>query len=472
MAILTLSQKFNQWLGPTLLRSIIRFRYALGNGVITDNKLLDTVLLLPIAQRLISLEVHDESQTLIQNWINSGLDFSGGKNNDPATIRLRVLDKYLRSVLVPTESWKDIQRWRFYHPIVKWARMEYLQARYGANVYSIVTSGSAFRKSPQLFSTPVSRKNQGLLFQLINGDDADNDNGPVRIPTSIQVRNSFQMKNWSERKDLDSVFVDMEKIVRDKLGGETIRLRGGSICLPFVEDENTSTSELSLEEILEVSGGLVTQCGPFNALCETADIYQFWTAEYINGLASYLQSRADSYESGETLILDIGAGDGILASNLRDYFKSINKQRAQLKSTSTVSDSHLRIEKILRKKRRRLVTQMNHRSLSSDTSVPASQTIGSRIPTVIATDDRSWNIKEKAEVIRMDVRKTLKIYSNIASDSGPKKQVIVLCSWMPMNEDWSAFFREADVDEYILIGESDNGQCGDNVSISFALIVS
>jgi hypothetical protein len=30
-----------------------------------------------------------------------------------------------------------------------------------------------------------------------------------------------------------------------------------------------------------------------------------------------------------------------------------------------------------------------------------------------------------------------------------------------MNEDWSATFRHYGVDEYILIGEADEGQCGD-----------
>ena len=36
------------------------------------------------------------------------------------------------------------------------------------------------------------------------------------------------------------------------------------------------------------------------------------------------------------------------------------------------------------------------------------------------------------------------------------------CSWMPMGVDWSALFRQALVDEYILIGECDDGSCGDN----------
>ena len=33
---------------------------------------------------------------------------------------------------------------------------------------------------------------------------------------------------------------------------------------------------------------------------------------------------------------------------------------------------------------------------------------------------------------------------------------------MPMGQDWTSQFRNAEVDEYILIGEADDGSCGDN----------
>jgi hypothetical protein len=40
-------------------------------------------------------------------------------------------------------------------------------------------------------------------------------------------------------------------------------------------------------------------------------------------------------------------------------------------------------------------------------------------------------------------------------------EVVVLCSWMPGGQDWSASFRQAQVHEYILIGEADDGNFGD-----------
>jgi hypothetical protein len=82
-------------------------------------------------------------------------------------------------------------------------------------------------------------------------------------------------------------------------------------------------------------------------------------------------------------------------------------------------------------------------------------------PTVIATDNQSWNITKKAEVLGYDVVTTIDMHCNTKL-SDNVKQVIVICSWMPMNEDWTKYFRVGNVDEYILIGESDDGNCGDN----------
>jgi hypothetical protein len=44
------------------------------------------------------------------------------------------------------------------------------------------------------------------------------------------------------------------------------------------------------------------------------------------------------------------------------------------------------------------------------------------------------------------------------------KPHVVICSWMPMSSDWSRDFRNCvdTVQEYILIGEADNGACGHN----------
>jgi hypothetical protein len=73
--------------------------------------------LLPIAQKLISLKVHDESNVLIREAltkIENNKILKKNENNintdtmidqpfDESTIRLNTLEKYLRPALVPTE---------------------------------------------------------------------------------------------------------------------------------------------------------------------------------------------------------------------------------------------------------------------------------------------------------------------------------------------------------------------------------
>jgi hypothetical protein len=52
--------------------------------------------------------------------------------------------------------------------------------------------------------------------------------------------------------------------------------------------------------------------------------------------------------------------------------------------------------------------------------------------------------------------------NNDSTKDNQARKVIVICSWMPMNDDWTAVFRKyPTVYEYILIGEADDGQCGD-----------
>ena len=54
-------------------------------------------------------------------------------------------------------------------------------------------------------------------------------------------------------------------------------------------------------------------------------------------------------------------------------------------------------------------------------------------------------------------------YTPVESGSGKRKhQLIVICSWMPMGVDWTQTIRDYGADEYILIGECDDGNCGHN----------
>lgn len=236
---------------------------------------------------------------------------------------------------------------------------------------------------------------------------------------------------------------------------------------------DTDVGATGLEDILEVvTRGYVKNCGPLNALCQEANFYQLYTREYVQHLGDYLLKRTAARRSSgdaqpqhgklqnngeyilnetplvstDTVVLDIGAGDGLLMHCLRDYM-----ERKVMGLSLTDSRKG--------KQKRDNRASKNNR-----------QTV---IPKMVATDDMSWKIFAKAEVEKLSVEQALEKYTTKASTetssngttdetSNERPLVIVICSWMPMGQDWTSLFRKAGVDEYILIGEADDGSCGDN----------
>jgi hypothetical protein len=207
------------------------------------------------------------------------------------------------------------------------------------------------------------------------------------------------------------------------LGGQLAVQGDNGMVLADIPD-STDLSDTSIEDIFEVvMGGHVKSCGPFNAICEEANMYQMWTKEYVQHLGDYLlQSYCQNNSKATTTIVDIGAGDGLLMHYLQNYMES----RLPKRSSRTKS--------------------------------------GILMPKMVSTDDGSWGIFAKASVEKLNVEETLQKYGkavNSNSDNDDNDhQVIVLCSWMPQMVDWTALFRESGVDEYILIGEADDGSCG------------
>jgi hypothetical protein len=430
MVLLTFNKNINQWLGPFLLRHGIRLRFALSGGIIRDNPWLDAALLLPLAQRLISLEVHEEVRQAVQGtngsiWSNL-LSLYSSKNKvkrpmmsieEEAAFRLTILEKYLRPALVgPQQLWYNVRRWQFHSRVVKWARAEFLSAKHGPGLR---TSQAGLRHASQL-----ARKRP-----LDDSDTSPTTTTTQQLPSSATIQLAFGMSHWALKKDLDAVHADMKRIAV-KLGGQTISLRGGGLCFANVPEE-ADVSNLSLEEILEVAGGFVSACGPLNALCEQSGIYQLWSKEFAERLGGYLKARVDAYH-GESVILDVGAGDGLLLHAIKDYFKKVE----------TGGSGKPGVRK-------------HGQAQTSKKNVDSSKRPSS--PLFVATDNGSWSISQKAPVQTMDVKQAMDAYAN-----RPNRQIIVLCSWMPMGEDWTRAFRDSSVDEYILIGECDDGQCGDN----------
>jgi hypothetical protein len=215
--------------------------------------------------------------------------------------------------------------------------------------------------------------------------------------------------------------------IAEKLGGSVLELEEGVLLNHAEIPLDANLYDLSVEELLEVTGGHVVNCGPFNVVCEEADIYQLWTQEYVQHLGKYLLDRSMMETKKKTVIVDVGAGDGLLIHFLKEYMETEFHKRRKNSTHNKSNNKHT-----------------------------------TSLPTLIATDDGSWGIFAKAEVEKLNAQDTLAKYGGAANDSNGGQQLIVLCSWMPMGQDWSAMFRAAGADEYILIGEADDGTCGHN----------
>lgn len=133
--------------------------------------------------------------------------------------------------------------------------------------------------------------------------------------------------------------------------------------------------------------------------------YEVFTREHVKGLAHYLLQRAEKYNLSEMSVLEVGAGSGRLSHHLSTF----------LSQSSPSAAPHGRVVRLT-------ATDSGERGLNG--------------PNV--------GKKDALEAI---------------SEAMPH---VVLASWMPIGVDWTAKMRATpSVLEYILIGETDNGICGD-----------
>jgi len=484
--VTTLSTKFNKAIATFLLRNGLTARFILGWGVIRDNPILDSFLLLPFAQKLISIEVQDdvttllskkkEIPTLFDQWVDriwdrfiepihpykkdaKGEQLSNEEvninntslqvnriNNNP---RLKILESYLRPALVPTNEWIDITRWQFNNRFLKWVRGEYLIAKYGLDVKEALRSHPSLRIAHLQQKRQERRLNDSIFGSIFFGSDTSdmiaqqNKDNRLFLPSSQLVIKAFAMENWNQTKVPLAEYQTMEKIIK-RLGGTVEKIVGANILISNVADD-TDISSLSLEEILEVAGCHVAYCGAFNALCEDGDIYEYWTKDYISKLASYLLDRCEEFDYGDTVILHVGAGDGSLTFYLNECMKLEKKKRMVVLGGGG-------------KKNR---TRQQKRKLPFQNKNTKKEVV---LPKFVAVDDRILKIKTQVDVERLNVVESMEKYGPLGSElQGQKQQqLIVICNWMPMGKDWTQNIRDGGANEYILIGESDDGNCGHN----------
>ena len=445
-----LSSRFNKAIATSLLRYGLSARYLLGRGIIRDNPFLDSLLLIPFSQKLISIETQGDvrkaattdSKTYSPSFFDKFVDYAWDKffankliGNEIIAKKdkhpdIDIFESYIRQAILPNDKWSDVTRWHFNHRFIRWARNEFLIAKHGSDVRE------ALQMYPELKRVPVRRKGKfgSMVLSLVKGDFSLKTDQELSLPSSKILNKAFHMRLWEKNKDAAAEYKIMEKIAKS-VGGSLMNVPQTKLYLSNIPLE-TDLAKLSLENIFELAGGNVSSSGPFNAVCEEADVNEFWTREYVHALAKYLLDRSHNYD-GETIIMDVGAGDGILSHFLREFLERELKDRQKSRR-----HRHLRKGGSLKGSRNSLRRENNY------------------LPKVVATDDGSWKISPKAHVEKLNVAQSMHKYGN--AHDNKNHQLIVICSWMPMGEDWTHIIRDGGVDEYILIGEYDDGNCGHN----------
>ncbi|KAL7494428.1 hypothetical protein ACHAWT_006598 [Skeletonema menzelii] len=394
------------------------------------------------------LKSQRRSKRQLQQHAQSIHDTEDIEHAELANQRVQLLDQYVRPALLPTGSEQDFKQSIYtneqnngqYDYFIKWIRGEYLIAKYGLAVQQAV------KRHPTLRDDAAGLNSVGDT-KSIDGEEVE---VPLELilPKADTIIEAFGMRDWSRTKVPVS---------------------------SWIEDANTMNSShdnLSIKDIIHNKlHGQICYSGPLNAYFEMRrreDSYELWNYDYIFGLAQYLLDRIKDMDSIEsvpvkTTILDVGAGDGRLIYFLRRAMHEIRTSNTSPAST-------------------KMSLRRNGKSFRSTKAKMKANPLTFTMPTLIATDDGSWKApmynSKHIEVEKLSAVEAIAKYAPASPEQrleGESSRLIVLCSWMPPGHDWTADFRKPQssihapgesglgiVDEYILIGECDDGTCGHN----------
>ena len=238
-----------------------------------------------------------------------------------------------------------------------------------------------------------------------------------RLPDAAMVRRLF------ERTRPDG---DVRPPARRSETGEAAREAASAAT----ESATGCTRHVSFAEVLHGAGGLVRGRGVLNAFCERHGFYEVLTQELVAALAAHIRARLPALqaaaaveascnpaEEGEgegdggdeypVVILEVGAGSGALSFHLREALRG--------EACEVVACD------------------------SGAQALP-----GAKYPLGEAMLETSHEA-------------ALRI----------TRPSMVLCAWMPMGRDLSRAFRRCEsVQEYVLLGEADDGACGDTPTLN------
>jgi hypothetical protein len=120
MVFLNFTKTINRWIGPFWLRRSTQIASKFG----LNSAFFDAFLGVSLAQKLISIEVHDEfSQPILKAFTHDEAPSLTASDATKESIqRVAILEKYVRPALVPHNRWTDTQAWRFNARLVRWLR--------------------------------------------------------------------------------------------------------------------------------------------------------------------------------------------------------------------------------------------------------------------------------------------------------------------------------------------------------------
>jgi len=219
-----------------------------------------------------------------------------------------------------------------------------------------------------------------------------------RVPTMREMNEVFGTTHWNRHPE------ESENALQKRL-------------VEVYEKDPKACADWNLETILETIGCCVAGMNEFNLYCERHFVYEFLTKDYINALSKHIRNRCEEIynTTGQTEIniLEVGAGTGQLTWLLdRAHSKTLHSKSSQRPWTCKY----------------------------------------------IATDTGTWSTRhQKGSVQELQTVERME-YKSALAKFNPS---VVLCSWMPLGEDWTDAIRQtSSVQEYILIGETDDGCCG------------
>ena len=254
-----------------------------------------------------------------------------------------------RSLVAPSETVDDLRVIAECTRLRSWLRKDHMDRRYrGSRTY--VAAAQRFRAHPE------------------------------SLPTLQELRQIFGLQHWD--------------LANDDAAAEDARLRELQATVA------ASTAAASYEDLLELAGCSVVGRNEFNSYCENHEIYDFWTKDYVDGLAAHLAAARDERGVEVLEVVEAGAGDGRLSFFLRRALRKLGAEGAV---------------------------------------------------NVVATDSGQWRFAPRHEV---------KAASAEAAADGAH---VALVAWMPMGVDWTSSWRVLpQLSEYVVVGEAWNGCCGHN----------